>query len=116
MNIARRYSLLAQYHRAGRPLSLRDARGLARLASTVELVSARHGRLVEVTKRSLVSGERLSYGLFAEGGVLLYRLPRGFWGSPYSRLAAALLLAGRYLHVGKLASAGYGRYVLRAYG
>ena len=45
-----------------------------------------------------------------------YDSPRGFWGSPYSRLAVALLLAGRYLHADKLASAGYGRYVLRTYG
>ncbi len=110
MNIARRYSVLAAYHRAGRRLSLRDARTLKSLAAKAEIIEASHGPLIQVTKRDLATGSRKSYGLFAAHGKILYRLPSHYWDNPLAPLSAALILAGQYLHAGKLATAGYGKY------
>ena len=111
MNLARRYSMLAEYHGAGRPLEAWEARGLRSLASRVRLSGYYlvKGR-VKVWKRS-IEGEVKEFGRFAKG-VLAYRLPDGFWRSEYSLLALKLLLLGEYLHVGKLAVAGYGDYDL----
>jgi len=115
MTIARRYSLLAAYHKAGRRLTLRDARSLAALADTVQTLEAVHGPLIKVTKRSIVTGEKKGYGLFATHGRILYRLPPDYWKHPLAPLSAALIMAGQYLHAGKLATAGYGRYIARFY-
>lgn len=115
MNIARRYSLLAEYHNAGKRLTKADARRLAQLASRAETVEATHGKTITVTKRSAKTGDRQSYGKFAERGRIVYRLPPGFWQDPYAPLATALTLAGQYLHAGKLATGGYGKYKAEYY-
>ncbi len=113
MNIARRYSLIAEYHNAGKSLSKVDARHIAWLSNRVKLEGYEIPGLIEVTKRSAVTGEKISYGKFARKGILTYSLPEDFWDNPYAPVVAALLLAGQYIHVGKLATGGYGAYRLR---
>lgn len=108
MNLARRYSLLAAYHGAGKVLdkpTVRGLKALARLAKLEEALIAERGSVGKVSLR----GERRSYGSFVRLA-LSYSVPRSFWSGEHALLAAELLLLGEYLHVGKLASAGYGDY------
>lgn len=109
MNLARRYTLLAAYHKAGRPLAVSEARRLKRIALSAELESYEITSRVRVTKIG-VEGAR-SYGTFVLG-TLTYAIPQSFWEQGEALLATELLLLGEYLHVGKLASAGYGDYEL----
>ena len=110
MNLARRYSLLAAYHGAGRPLDKPTVRGLKALARLARLEGALIAGRVSAGKVSL-AGERKRYGSFVRAA-LSYRVSGEFWSGEQALLAAELLLLGEYLHVGKLASAGYGDYEL----
>lgn len=115
MNIARRYSLLAEYHNAGKKLTKTDARKLAQLVQQARTIKATHGKTITITKRSAKTGEQHNYGKFATHGTIIYQLPPNFWQNPYAPLATALTLAGQYLHAGKLATGGYGKYEAKYY-
>ncbi|MCD6457799.1 MAG: CRISPR system precrRNA processing endoribonuclease RAMP protein Cas6 [Thermoproteales archaeon] len=110
MNLARRYSLLAEYHEAGRPFSVSKARALKNLSAKVRLVSWILSRTRAVVKAS-IKGVKKNLGRFAKG-VLVYKLPEDFWNCEDSLTILKLMLLGEYLHVGKLATAGYGDYEL----
>ncbi|RLE87065.1 MAG: hypothetical protein DRJ67_05730 [Thermoprotei archaeon] len=110
MNLARRYSLLAEYHGAGRPIPLSVARALKRESRMVRLRGGEVRRVVNVYKFE-VGGGRRDFGRFYLS-TLTYEVPPQFWRGQVALLAASLLLLGEYLHVGKLATAGYGDYEL----
>lgn len=110
MNLARKYSMLAEYHGVGRPFSLAKARALRRFSSKVKLRNWIIKGFKKVVKTSF-SGGKKCMGKFAEG-ILVYELPEDFWKGKESFDIFKLLFLGEYLHVGKLASAGYGDYEL----
>ncbi|RLE61986.1 MAG: hypothetical protein DRJ38_10440 [Thermoprotei archaeon] len=110
MNLARKYSMLAEYHGVGHPFSLAKARALKRLSSKVRLRKWVIEGFRKVVKTNLNGGKKCM-GKFAKG-ILTYELPEDFWKREESFDIFKLLFLGEYLHVGKLASAGYGDYEL----
>lgn len=107
-NLARRYSLAAEYLVGGwRPLSPEEAKEVIEAAAKVETVDCR----LKPSFSSKFSVERMRrerYGPFYRG-TTTYKVPDEFWRSGRAADALTLLTLGRYLHVGKLATAGYGK-------
>ncbi len=107
-NLARRYSITAEYHvDEWQPLSPEKAKSIIEAASLIE---TSHLSL-QPTFSSKFSIERLRwehYGPF-HSGTATYRIPSRFWRHEDAVEALTLLTLGRYMHVGKLATAGYGK-------
>ena len=110
MNLARKYSLLAAYHRAGRKIRPRDARGIKAQSSMVRLEGCMVSGRYRVKKKTIKGGEK-DFGVFVRAA-LAYRVPREFWAGEYALTVTKLLLLGEYLHIGKMSCAGYGDYKL----
>ncbi|RLE55000.1 MAG: hypothetical protein DRJ40_09635 [Thermoprotei archaeon] len=111
MNLARRYSQLAAFHRVGQVLSVLEARELRdAVRANAKLVYAHRSKVV-LRKYMIASDERRVLGTFIRG-YFVYEVQQSFWRKSISMLALQLLILGQYMGVGQLAAAGCGKYVL----
>ncbi|MEM3466617.1 MAG: CRISPR system precrRNA processing endoribonuclease RAMP protein Cas6 [Candidatus Jordarchaeales archaeon] len=107
-NLARRYSLAAEYLvRSWRPLSAEEAKEIIDASAADKTVDCKLKPSIS-SKFSLERLKRERYGPFYRG-TATYMFPDEFWRSERAVDALTLLALGRYMHVGKLATAGYGK-------
>ncbi|OYT30708.1 MAG: hypothetical protein B6U94_05770 [Thermofilum sp. ex4484_79] len=109
MNLSRKYSMLCEYHDAGVPFALSEARGIKMAARKVRLTYYVIGKRIRLRKVDM-RGNIKNFGEFALQGAFTYSIPSDFWKSEHAETVIRLLLLGRYLHVGKLTTAGCGKY------
>jgi len=107
-NLARKYSLLAHYFGVGKPLRADEAKVIIQGAQAFsELVSCNVRKMT--LKKTSIKGEVKVLGDFITG-TLKYKLDWGAVNEDIARRIIALLLLGKYIHVGNLTTAGCGEY------
>lgn len=109
-NLARRYSLLAHYFEAGRPMRADEAKEVIQAADHFSELKSCDVRKVVLRKAS-VKGKVKILGDFVLGS-LRYKLKWTNVSEDVAKKIIALLLLGKHIHVGNMATAGCGRYDL----
>jgi len=108
-NIARKYSVLAEYYDIGEPLTPEEVyRMKEALKKYSRLIRYRY-RYISLKKFSIERNTEERLGKFIIGKYL-YEVDKGFWRRAETDLILKLLILGEYLHVGRLATAGCGEY------
>jgi len=108
-NLARRYSMLAYYFNVGKPLTASEAKRVIEAAERVSRATG-HELKESLMKKMGVHGKK-TIGTFFRGWVS-YKLDWRSVDDDSSCRMMALLLLGKYMHVGNLATAGCGKYDL----
>ncbi len=109
MSLSRKYSMLAEYHDAGIPFSVYEAKRMRMLSEKIKLTHYIIGKTITIRKTD-IKGNTKNFGEFASHGVLTYKIPDEIWRSDESITLFKLLLLGEYLHIGKLPTTGCGKY------
>lgn len=108
-NLARKYSLLSEYHEIGRPLTPHQAKTIINYAkNNFKLVKSNYRELI-LKKHSLELNIKRNLGNFIKG-TYINTIKDSFWNDELlSNLIIKLLLLGEYTGVGAFTTAGCGQ-------
>jgi len=107
-NLARKYSLLAHYFGIGKPLKADEAKTIIQGAEAFSELTGCNVKKITLRKSS-IKGYVKVLGDFIVGS-LSYKLDWKAISEDVARRLIALLLLGKYIHVGNLTTAGCGEY------
>jgi len=107
-NLARKYSLLSEYHEIGKPLTPQQAKTIINFSkNNFKLIESNYRELT-LKKYSLESNTKKNLGSFVKG-IYINTIKDSFWNNKLNNLIVKLLLLGEYTGIGAFTTAGCGQ-------